>query len=341
MTGQILDADLVLEGGGVKGIGLVGAYRASVDRGYRIRRVAGTSAGAIVGALIAAGMPADRMEKVMRELDYGEFQDKGFLDHLGKVGQGLSVLFDKGIYEGDTLHKWIDEELDGLGVRTFRDLKIKDDPDSALPAERSYRLVVVASDVSRGKMVRLPWDYKEIYGLEPDEQRVSDAVRASMSIPFIYEPVTLTSKDDDGTDIVSYLVDGGMLSNYPIDLFDRPEGETSRWPTFGCKLSARPGASNNPKYKIDGALDLGKALIGTMMSAHDKMHIDDPAVIARTIFIDTFGVKATDFDLEESTQVRLYESGVAAAEKFFGAGWDFDHYLRTYRTPAAAGLTPP
>ena len=47
-------ADLVLEGGGVKGIALVGAISVLEERGYQFRRVAGTSAGAIVGALVAA-----------------------------------------------------------------------------------------------------------------------------------------------------------------------------------------------------------------------------------------------------------------------------------------------
>ena len=53
-----LRADLVLEGGGVKGIGLVGAIAVLEERGYLFNRVAGTSAGAIVGALVAAGFAA-------------------------------------------------------------------------------------------------------------------------------------------------------------------------------------------------------------------------------------------------------------------------------------------
>src|SRR5580693_6491654 len=48
------DADLVLSGGGVKGIGLIGAVVALMDAGYRIHRVSGTSAGSIVGAIVAA-----------------------------------------------------------------------------------------------------------------------------------------------------------------------------------------------------------------------------------------------------------------------------------------------
>jgi NTE family protein len=334
--GEILDADLVLEGGGVKGIGLVGAYRVLSEAGYRVRRVAGTSAGAIVGALIAADMAPDRMEKTMRELDYGQFQDKGFLDHLGRVGQGLSVLFEKGIYEGDTLRDWLDGLLTDLGKATFADLKVTDDPDSALPPERSYRLVVVVSDISRGEMVYLPWHY-ERYGLDPDTQRVADAVRASASIPFFYEPVQLPYGTDNGAESSSYLVDGGMLSNFPITIFDRPSGETPRWPTFGCKLSARPEAHHGTKNDVGGVLGFAKALVGTMMNFHDQMHIDDPAVLARTMFVDTLNVKATDFDLDETTQDALYENGRKAATKFLhGDGaergaWDFARYLANYR----------
>ena len=53
-TGGDKKADLVLEGGGVKGIGLLGAVLALADAGYTFPRVAGTSAGAIVTALVAA-----------------------------------------------------------------------------------------------------------------------------------------------------------------------------------------------------------------------------------------------------------------------------------------------
>ena len=63
-------ADLVLEGGGVKGIALVGAISVLAKKGYEFHRVAGTSAGAIVGALVAAGMPPSKMTEVMKATDY-------------------------------------------------------------------------------------------------------------------------------------------------------------------------------------------------------------------------------------------------------------------------------
>jgi predicted acylesterase/phospholipase RssA len=66
---------LVLEGGGVKGIALVGATSVLEERGYEFRRVAGTSAGAIVGSLVAANAGAAELEEIMRGVDYRRFQD--------------------------------------------------------------------------------------------------------------------------------------------------------------------------------------------------------------------------------------------------------------------------
>ena len=65
-----LRADAVFEGGGVKGIGLVGAVAAAEERGYQWENVAGTSAGAIVAALLAAGYNSEELRNVMQELDY-------------------------------------------------------------------------------------------------------------------------------------------------------------------------------------------------------------------------------------------------------------------------------
>jgi NTE family protein len=327
-------ADLVLEGGGVKGIGLVGAYSALQESGYEFHRIAGTSAGAIVGALIAADMPAHDLQKLMGDLDYGKFEDEGFLDHLGLVGKGASILFEKGIYEGDSLHKWLDDLLIGLGKRTFGDLKI-DDPGSSLPKQKRYRLVVMASDVSRGELVRLPWDYSK-YGLRADDMLVADAVRASMSIPFFYKPVRLKGTDAQGRASASLLVDGGMLSNFPIEVFDRTDGKPPRWPTFGIKLSARPGALAISKFKTSGTFDFAKAMVGTMMSFHDQMHIDDPAVLARTMFVDTLGVRATDFDIDSATQDALFKNGRAAATDFLKT-WSLSRYIKKFRSASAAG----
>jgi NTE family protein len=331
-----MDADLVLEGGGVKGIGLVGAFSTLVDHDYTFHRIAGTSAGAIVGALIAAGMPPEDLQRVMRSVDYGHFQDEGFVDHLSLVGKGISILFEKGIYEGRYLVEWLDGILMDLGARTFGDLRIED-PNSSLPPERAYKLVIMTSDVTRGRLVRLPWDYPK-YGLDADEQLVADAVRASMSIPFFYEPQRFYGRDEQGERVRSFMVDGGMLSNFPIEVFDRTDGKSPRWPTFGIKLSAKPFAPQLERFEVKGALGLAKAMVGTMTNFHDQMHIDDPSVLARTMFVDTQQVRATDFDIDEPSQDMLFTNGERGAGKFL-SGWDFERYVAEFRTDATIDLT--
>jgi NTE family protein len=65
-------------------------------------------------------------------------------------------------------------------------------------------------------------------------------------------------------------------------------------------------------------------MVGTMASFYDRMHINDPCTIARTVFVDTFDVKATDFSIDRATQDKLFQSGKEAAAKFLP--WDFAAY---------------
>ncbi|MEU8119883.1 patatin-like phospholipase family protein [Spirillospora sp. NPDC049024] len=324
-------ADLVLEGGGVKGIALVGAIAEMEARGYRLgapARVAGTSAGAIIGSLVAAGMPVPDMIELMRGLDYRTFQDGSRFAAV----RGLSLLTTLGLHKGDALHRWIAARLKECGVETFGQLKLHD-PDSALPPQHAYKLVVVVSDISSGRMVRLPWDY-ERYGLPADEQPVADAVRASASIPVFFRPRRLCR--NDGRQCLH--VDGGMLSNYPITIFDREDREP-RWPTFGVKLSARsPSEGVYREWRaVRGPVGYGRALVSTMAEAHDRVQMDEPAIVARTMFARTDGVLATDFDLDAATRERLFQAGRAAAARFLD-DWDHRTYLAHYRplvTPAS------
>jgi NTE family protein len=335
-------ADLVLEGGGVKGIGLVGALYELDRAGYRFgpsatppTRVAGTSAGAVVGALAAAGMPIDRMRQVMREVNYRRFQDKSVVDRVPFIGKSLSLLFERGIYEGEYLREWLGNHLADLNVETFADLAI-DDSDPWMPKEQRYGLVVTATDITLGQLVRLPWDYQRLYGLDPGRQRVADAVRASMSIPFFFEPVTITNPD---TGTVSTLVDGGVLSNFPIDTFDRTDGRQPRRPTFGVKLLPAFPRQDAMMLPFLGAPLLPPArmlasLIGTAIVGHDQTRLSQPWVRDRTMEIDTNVVGVTDFDLSDEQKQILYNNGRMAARTFLRT-WDWRDYLEHYRMPAA------
>jgi NTE family protein len=337
--------DLVLEGGGVKGIALVGALSVLEERGFEFHRVAGASAGAIVGSLVAAKMDTKTMAGIVDSIDYRKFKDATFLSHFSLVGEGASFLLEKGVYKGDAVEKWIAEQLGSCHVSTFAQLAdVDDDPGStSADASKAYRLIVTSSDVTNGRLALLPWDFATEYptsapGGGASERSVSEAVRCSMSIPFFYEPHQLDYQGGPDLDQqrTALMVDGGMLSNFPVQVFDRTDAKPPRWPTFGIKLSSRPSDVVPPK-PIDGPFEFAKSLITTMMGFSDRAHIEDPTVLARTIFVDTLGVSATEFDRvskDAGLRKALFASGQSAATAFLdGDGtpqhppWTFERYI--------------
>ena len=340
-TDRQLIADLALEGGGVKGIALVGAVMVLEEAGYKFRAVAGSSAGAIAASLIAAlvinEQPMSQLKTILDGLEFRNFMPDdrfaSFLEHhCGKVGD-LAVDADKlthkmGLYSGDYLRTWLTPILDGLGVRTFGDLKLTEPEDiECLPDGHAYRLLVHTSDITRGQLVRLPWD-SLAYGMQSDSQPVVNAVRASMSIPFFFDPVrvdalsavvpvpgpgntTVNQTYEAGT--VTW-VDGGMLRNFPINAFDRIDSRPPRWPTIGIKLSALK-TDFAPTEACDNALSVAIRCLKTMMNEWDTYNVD-ATTAARTIFVDNGGVTATQFDLSEETKQMLFRNGVKAATDF-------------------------
>jgi NTE family protein len=327
-------ADLVLSGGGVKGVGLVGAVVALMEAGYAAQRVSGTSAGSIVGAIVAAAsrenqLNAEEVKELALQLDYHKFTDPGPLERVPVLGPSFAVLRGTGVYKGDYAHDWVASELKNLGVTTFGDLAILDDN---LPEEQRYRLVVTVADVTTGQLVRLPWDYRRVYGLDPDEQSVADAVRASMSIPFFFRPVTLTST----TGLTSTLVDGGLLSNFPIDSLDRTDGRAPRWPSFGVTVLPNLPEGNDKvipalaPIRLLGPPHLLESVITTVLVGRDQAYLNQPWVSARTIRVDSTDIGFLDFDVSDNEVAALYAKGYAATEKFLST-WDWHAYLDRFR----------
>lgn len=339
--------DLVLEGGGVKGIALVGAVQALATAGYSFARLAGTSAGAIVGAVVAAmaqrGEPVDRLADIALSLDYSKFRDRelpGSLvpgwGPLGLLGDALGVVLHDGAYTGDYLRSWLTGVLGEFGVRTFGDLRL-DDPGGDGAVHHRYRLVVTASDLSRRRLVRFPWDYGD-YGLDPDEQPVVEAVRASASVPYLFEPVELTGRA--GT---SSLVDGGLLSNYPISIFDRLDEQPPRWPTIGVRLNALGLGEPAHVEPVHHPVPIGIAIVETSIEACQAEHVLDPCNIARSVEVDTTAIPSFDFSITRPQQERLIHHGRTAAVEFLDH-WDFHAWLRRcrgVRARAARGTKVP
>jgi NTE family protein len=325
-------ADFVFEGGGVKGIGLAGALATLEERGYEPQNVAGTSAGAITAALLASGYDAAELREIIMTLDYRQFQDRAWEDRMPVIERSLSLLLDLGIYEGDRFLDWIRERLEAKGVRTFADLVHPEHADD--PRFRS-KLQVIASDVTTHQLLTLPRDAAKL-GIEPDDLDVALAVRMSMSIPVFFEPVRFENPE---TGQIHVIVDGGMLSNYPVWLFDCEDGEAPEWPTFGMLLvepkPSVPIGARLPAPRMTGrgpgaVIDYVKALAQTMMEAHDRLYVEQ-ANYARTIPIPTLGVGTTEFDLSPERALALFDSGRWAAEKFLDE-WDFDAYIAEFRS---------
>lgn len=310
-------ADAVFEGGGVKGIALCGALDVAEHLGVKWQKVAGTSAGAITACLLAAGYTSSELIHILtKEMDFNKFMDEDLLDRVPLLGKLASALFEKGIYEGDYFEDWIGEKLAAKGVKNFGDVKDENGEN---------RLKLIASDVTRSELLILPDDLQD-YGRKPDLFPVARAARMSMSIPYFFEPVEMNYKGPKGGRRKSFIVDGGMLSNFPVWLFDKQDPGAPRWPTYGFKL-VEPNSEQPASTKLPHNYVL--ALVNTMMEAHDNAYIDR-ANFKRTIGIPTMGIRTTQFDINDDDKKLLLRSGQEAAISFF-KNWNFDNHNNEFR----------
>ncbi|WP_019004534.1 patatin-like phospholipase family protein [Cohnella laeviribosi] len=303
----------VFEGGGVKGISLVGAVRAAELNGIRFHHVAGTSSGSIIASLLATGYTAPEIKLLIESAPFSSFMKRSPIFNLKPFGPAARLMLKKGLYSGDALEEWIDRLLRLKGVATFGDLE-------------KGKLRIIASDITNGKLMVLPDDIAS-YGIAPDRFGVARAVRMSTSIPFFFDPVAIPQRLSDASGGKRkkrrvfvrnvYVVDGGLLSNFPLWLFDRePEG-TSSVPVIGFQLVGRTEA--RPR-KIGGPLSMLQAMFETMLGAHDERYIEKHNRI-RTIKIPAMGVRTTDFHLSAEDSEKLYLSGLTAGQQFF-RHWD-------------------
>jgi len=322
--------NLVLEGGGVKGIAYVGAMQILEQKGIlsQIERVGGTSAGAINAVMFALGYSNQETLKILKQLNFNNFMD----DSWGLIRDSKRLVEKFGWYKGDFFHEWISKLInDKLGNpnATFRQLAEANRPD----------LYVYGTNLSTR--------FGEVFSKEHTPgMRIADAVRISMSIPLFFAAVKNTRKD--------IYVDGGVLNNFPVKLFDRekylghevsnlnskerpyytdenskfltkhPNSSPYRYnkETLGFRLDTkqeigvfRDGAE--PQHvKINDFFDYAKALIATIIESQGNSHLhsDD---WHRTVYIDTLYVGTTDFDIEDEKKEALKQSGIQAAEKYF------------------------
>lgn len=323
--------NLVFEGGGVKGIAYVGAMEVLEAKGILpdIRRVGGTSAGAINALLLGLNYTPAETKQILSQLDFQSFLD----DDWGVLRDTDRLLREYGWYKGDFFRGWIAERIaakTGNADATFNDVQNQ-------AARKGFRdLYFVGTNLSTR--------FAEVFSHEHTPRWcVADAVRISMSIPLFFAAKRSVRGD--------VYVDGGLIDNYPIKLFDREKYvadktlldtppyyrahnavlEARGWDinlyvynveTLGFRLdSAKEIAvfrdqAEPQRYTIDDFFSYAWGLVGTLMEIQSSQHLhsDD---WQRTIYIDTLGVGTTDFDLSDARKIALTESGRIHTERYF------------------------
>lgn len=324
--------NLIFEGGGVKGVAYVGAMQVLAQRGLlsNITRVGGTSAGAINALLFALGYDIPTQHRLISSVDFRKFMD----DSFGVIRDIRRLSKDFGWHKGEFFSEWLGGLIkDRLGSEnaTFTDLR---------NAGQGLDLHVIGTNLSTG--------YSETFSAErhPD-MSLLEAVRISMSIPLFFAAVRHGPRED-------VYVDGGVMLNYPVKLFDRLKyiseseravaarateyynKESARFllkrperspyvynrQTLGLRLDTRTeialyryGEPVKGK-QIKSFTDYARALMAAIMHVQDNQHLhgDD---WQRTIYIDTLDVATTDFDLSDEKKSALVQQGIIGAENYF------------------------
>lgn len=306
-----MKADGVFAGGGVKGLAFAGALEATAEAGYdEWGKLAGTSAGAITAMALAVGYDAAGMKEVFETLDLDAIADYG---PLGEIEIPVNLAEHHGMTRGVALLQWIEKLLKGVPepVETFGQLEDKFGPE---------RLQVIGTDLAHTRMVIFPRDvhlYVDGDGnrLDPREFRIADAVRISAGFPYFFPPISLR---DAETLKEAVLVDGGVVSAYPVFLFDKPN---PKYPTWGFRLYSGNPPEKPPYTPIDGLtwpIDMLKAIVDTSMNAFDKF--DMLAFGPRSISIPTGDIETLDFSLSKKEKEELFNFGKKAAKEFFSHG---------------------
>lgn len=340
MTAKFGASHIVMSGGGVKGIAYVGALNIIRQKCISLLNTAGVSVGALIAAIAAAGYLPEEMKLLMTNFEFEKVQNKDILRKMpilsdfrkyayrsNIIGRAqlrhllstvifngevpcnrdekfLSKLADistnNALYSGDYIEDWVESCLFKKGIKTFFDLRggitSSDNP-------HGYKARMTAVDVYRAKVIVLPYDIS-YYGINPDKLEVARAIRMSISAPFIFKPVEIPYKKD-GENKKTYIIDGGVIDNFPTWLFNQNSG----YDVTGLSLSGK-----RKYFSFDSPINILKSIASII---YDFGMPSDNSKLNKFIDIDTSQVATFDFNLDEKQKEYLYNAGVSAAETAF------------------------
>lgn len=309
--------NLVLEGGGVRGFAYAGAFEVLDSLGILsgIERVGGTSAGAIQATLLAIGYTPKEIMEVAAHIPLKEFNDGFFPGGISRLRRRF------GFFKGDNLSKWIEKLIEaktGNPDITFMELH------QLRPLKNYKDLYITGTDLTY-RCLRV-FSYENYPFM-----KVKDAVRISFSIPLYFEPVII---NDSGTVIEKMkpknyhlMVDGGLIANYPIEIFDStryiPGADSinnfslQNPYTLGLLLD-KPEQVNYQEpgtypLEINGINDYIKAVYQTVI---DKPN-PDVQTMRRTVTISHLNLSGRVRKLSAGTIQKLVESGRSGVRNFF------------------------
>ncbi len=218
---------LVMSGGAAKGITHIGVIKALEENNIPIDYVAGTSMGAIVASLYAIGFTVEEMQAILASKEFNQWQT-GDIDpedrYFYRQGEPTPSLVTFSGRLGDPMH-WDGKAQNDVNVQNVDKHKPRTFTPNLLPTAvrnpRMARLGMIGlygppNAVAGGDFNKLMVPFRAVASDVNNKKAVvlrdgdlGDAVRASMSYPFLFTPVTI-----DGTP----LYDGGIFNNYPVDV---------------------------------------------------------------------------------------------------------------------------
>lgn len=288
-----MNIDGVFSGGGIKAYAYIGALDAIQEKNLSFERLAGTSAGALIASLLAAGFQTEELKKELLETDMTSFLDSPKWSKLIPFSKLIRIYFQMGMYKGDALENWIARLLAKKNVHTFSDI------------QQGY-LKIVVSDISLRKMIVFPDDLERVYGIDPDSISIATAVRMSAGFPYFFMPKKMAYRSHRK----SMMVDGGILSNFPLWLFERKKSVQTR-PVLGVRLS---GDSDDEK-KIKNALEMFQGLFSTMKLAHDSRYVSTDEK-HNIVNIPIEEINPIDFSRTRKQNNQLIETGYEETKSF-------------------------
>ncbi len=319
--------NLALEGGGLRGIAYAGAFKVLEDNGTMqgIENVAGSSAGAIAGMMISIGYKSNEIDSMLMSLRFQQFND----GRGGLIGKYKRIRKKFGIYKGDRYENWLREMLlnktgnDSLTFLQLHEMKMQNN---------IYKdLFCTGTNISKQRL--------EVFSYKTTPNfPIATAVRISGGVPLYFTPVVLDDslqkiKLGDTSSYINYYVDGGMLCNYPISMFDscnhghHPLSCNSlvfNKETIGIKLERKEQIKsflNNsieiPAYNPKKIGDYLSAFSNLMMETMARKYPNLENEKGRTIFVDYGNTHSKVKKVSTKNRRLLYENGISGAKQFF------------------------